>query len=64
MANAALGTAAVLGAIAAFGSFGVPIKSRRLQDAQVKLETKVEEGTEEFQSKLQLLFSGLTPQCM
>lgn len=35
MDNAALGAAAVAGAVLAFGSFGVPIKSRRLQDAQV-----------------------------
>ena len=35
MGNAALGAAAVLGAVATFGSFGVPIKSRQLQDAQV-----------------------------
>jgi hypothetical protein len=36
MGTTAFGAAAVLGAIAAFGSFGVPIKSRRLQDAQVQ----------------------------
>lgn len=35
MGSAALGAAAVIGAVLAFGSFGVPIKSRRLQDAQV-----------------------------
>ena len=35
MSNPALGAAAVIGAIAAFGSFGVPIKSRRLQQAGV-----------------------------
>lgn len=35
MGNPALGAVAVVGAIAAFGSFGVPIKSRRLQEAQV-----------------------------
>jgi hypothetical protein len=37
MGNSALGAAAVIGAIAAFGSFGVPIKSRRLQEAQVHM---------------------------
>lgn len=36
MGSAVLGAAAVLGAIASFGSFGVPIKSRRLQEAQVE----------------------------
>ena len=38
MGNPGLGAAAVVGAIAAFGSFGVPIKSRRLQEAQVHIE--------------------------
>lgn len=36
MGSAALGAAAVLGAVASFGSFGVPIKSRRLQETQVR----------------------------
>mmetsp|Transcript_13673 Transcript_13673/g.41307 ORF Transcript_13673/g.41307 Transcript_13673/m.41307 type:complete len:433 (+) Transcript_13673:278-1576(+) len=35
MADPVMGAATVFGAIVAFGSFGVPIKSRRLQDAQV-----------------------------
>ncbi len=42
MTDPVVGAVTVAGAIVAFGSFGVPIKSRRLQDAQASKRSSLE----------------------